>query len=539
MSTNPARRMALLSAPLLAAMLHAAHAEPLGTVHFPVSCTPAAQADFDGAMALLHHMTYPQARAGFEALAARDPGCAMAHWGIAMTLFQPLWPTRPGPAELQRGRDAVQAARAAGPASERERLFIAAAGAFFDPPGADYWARIAAWEIAMQAVHAAFPDDVEATAFTALAHLATTPAGAAGREHADRAAGLLAEVLAAQPEHPGAMHYLVHANDVPGREHESLDLTRRYETIAPRNPHALHMPTHIYTRLGDWAGVVRGNRLAAEAALEHRAGAQQQYTWDEFAHAIEYLVYAHLQRGEDAAAIAERARLLAVTDLEPSFKSAFHHASTQARIALERRDWAAARAIVPRTPAFLDWDKFPWPEAIAVFAQARAALETDGDQGLADADAALARLDALAAKMQAAGETLFERSIRVLRLELAGWTLAARGDFAGAEASLREAAALEAATPKHAVTPGPTLPAEEQLGDLLLARDRPADARAAYGRSLAAYPNRFNSLFGAMRASVALGDADAVEAWYAKLEASGTGDRAALVDEARRGDQLP
>src|SRR5687767_15057333 len=150
-----------------------------GGVHFSVSCSGAAQAEFDRGVALLHHMTYPQARESFHRVATIEPACAMAHWGIAMTLFQPLWPTRPGPAELQRGREAVQAARAAGPQTERERRLIAAAGAFFDAPEADYWVRIAAWEAAMQVAHTAFPDDVEVTALTALAHLATTPAGGA------------------------------------------------------------------------------------------------------------------------------------------------------------------------------------------------------------------------------------------------------------------------------------------------------------------------------------------------------------------------
>ena len=250
---------------------HAGHA--LGKVSFPVSCSPQAQLEFNHAVALLHHMTYPQAREAFAQVAKTDPDCAMAHWGIAMTLFQPLWPTRPGPDALQRGWDEVEKAKSLKPPTERERLFVAAAEAFFlDPASKDYWLRIRRWEEAMERVYQAFPDDPEAEVFYALAHLATAPSNTISREHSDRAAEILLRVYKQNPDHPGAMHYLVHANDVPGRERESLEITRKYEAVAPDNPHALHMPTHIYTRLGDWDGVIRGNLRAADAALKYPAG---------------------------------------------------------------------------------------------------------------------------------------------------------------------------------------------------------------------------------------------------------------------------
>src|SRR5574341_497316 len=237
---------------------HAGH--DLGVVNFPVSCSPQAQSAFNHAVALLHHMTYPQAREEFQHVAMIDPRCAMAYWGEAMTLFQPLWPTRPGPAALQQGWEAMQKAKSLQPTAERERLFIAAAEAFFlDPTSKDYWLRIRRWEEAMQKVYAAFPDDPEAAAFYALAHLATTPSDRITRTHADRAAEILLQVYKKNPNHPGAMHYLVHANDVPGRERELMEITRKYDRVAPDNPHALHMPTHIYTRVGDWNAVIRGN----------------------------------------------------------------------------------------------------------------------------------------------------------------------------------------------------------------------------------------------------------------------------------------
>lgn len=492
---------------------HAGHA--LGRVSFPVSCSTRAQGQFEHALLLLHHMTYPQARAEFRALAAAEPECAMADWGVAMTLFQPLWPTRPGPAELAAGRAAVAAARAARPRTERERRFVDAVAAFYDDAGApNYPQRLARWEDASRAVHEAYPDDPEASVFYALAHLAVAPPDARARDYADEAAALLLPVYRANPDHPGAMHYLVHANDVPGRERELLEVVRRYEEIAPRNPHALHMPTHIYTRLGSWPDVVRGNLRAADAALEHPAGDHGQYVWDEFPHAIEYLVYALLQQGRDAEAERQSARLHATANLEPTFKTAFHLASTSARLALERDDWAAAAALPVRTPAALDWDRYPWPEAVTWFARALGQARTGH---AAEAAPALDRLAALEKAAASSGETLFERTIRVLRLDAEGWTLQAEGREKDARARLVEAARLERATPKHAVTPAPTLPAEELLGDLLAEQRHPAEALEAYRRALEAYPGRFRSLLGAARSAAALGDRAAAREYYGRL----------------------
>jgi tetratricopeptide (TPR) repeat protein len=455
-----------------------------------------AQVELDRAVVLLHHMTYPQAREAFQHVAELEPGSAMAHWGIAMTLFQPLWPTRPSSQDLLRGWEEAQKARALA-STKREQLFVMSAEAFFaEPDGRDYWSRIRAWEAAWGKVFAALPEDPEAATFYALAHLAVaTPATA--RAHADRAAEILGSVLARNPDHPGAMHYLIHANDVPGREHDSLEVTHKYSEVAPRNPHALHMPTHIYTRLGEWDSVISGNLQAAEAALEHPAGEHGELVWDEFAHAIEYLVYAYLQKGMHHEAAAQLRRLLATRNLEPTFKTAFHLASTQARYALERRAWSEAVALRPWEPAMLDWNRFAWPEAITHFARGFGAAHLND---LEAATASSGRLVTLEASMRTAGEELFASNIQMLRLELSAWIAHARGDRQAGIELMQQAVALEASTPKHAVTPGPTLPAEELLGDMLTEQGRPDDAFAAYQRALQLYPGRFNSLLGAARA---------------------------------------
>ncbi len=503
----------------------------LGTVQFPISCSERSQAEFNKAVALLHHMTYPQARAAFTQVAQAEPRCAMAHWGIAMTLFQPLWPTRPGAEDLRRGWDAVQKAKALAPPTERERLFVDSAEAFFrEPASSDYWQRIRRWEQSMEKARIALPQDPEAAAFYALSHLAAATTSERVRAHSDRAAQILLDLFKRNPEHPGAMHYLVHANDVPGRERESLEIIRKYAAVAPRNPHALHMPTHIFTRLGDWDAVIRGNLQAAEAALEHPAGSRGEFVWDEFPHAIEYLVYAYLQKGADDQAAAQLQRLRATTRLEPTFKTAFHLASTQARHALERHAWSEAARVVPRESRELDWDRFIWPEAVAVFARGLGAAHQGALEETRRAVTRLEELDLAAVKT---GEQLFARQIRILRLEAAAWLAHATGDNGSSLDLLRQAAELEVTTPKHAMTPAPTLPAFELLGDVLLEQNNPGEALGAYRRSLDLYPRRFNSLLGAARAARRLGDDSAALGYYRELLAVAAGSSRPALGEAR------
>ncbi len=510
---------------------HAGH--QLGTVEFPVSCSKQAQAEFTRAVALLHHMTYPQAREAFQRVATTDPKCAMAQWGIAMTLFQPLWPTRPQLDARKLGWESVQKAMALQPPTQREQFFVAATEAFFlEPESADYWLRIRRWEQSMEKAYAALPDDPEVAAFYALAHLAVAPSNAISRSHSDKAAAILLRVYERNPDHPGTMHYLVHANDVPGRERELLEITRKYEAVAPRNPHALHMPTHIYTRLGEWDGVVRGNLRAAEAALEHPAGPRGELVWDEFPHAIEYLVYAYLQQGADEAAAAQVKRLHGTAKLEPTFKTAFHLASTQARYSLERRAWSDAAQLVPGEPKVLDWARFAWPEAIMQFAQGLGAAH----QGkVNETGAAIGRLAELEAATRKAGEELFARNIQVLNLELSAWLAHVKGQAQQSVTLMQQAAELETSTPKHAVTPGPTLPAHELLGDLLMEQKQPKEALAAYKRSLELYPKRFNSLLGAAQAARALGDDALARSLYSELlEVADGGTRQRALKEAKR-----
>jgi len=495
--------------------MHQHSGDTLGSVSFPISCSPATQASFNSAVVLLHHMTYPQAREAFRNITKSDSGCAMAYWGIAMTLFQPVWPTRPGAADLRQGWEAIRRAKALNPATERERLLIAATEAFFrDPESHDYWRRIHGWYDGMAEAYEKFPEDQEVSAFYALALVATVPPDQVTSPNNARAAEILLGILKRNPRHPGAMHYLIHANDAPGRERESLEILREYAAIAPHNPHALHMPTHIYTRLGDWGNVISGNIRAADAALEFPAGDHAQYVWDEFPHAIEYLIYAYLQTGEDEKAADQLKRLQGTAGLEPTFKTAFHLSSTRARYALERKAWAEAASLDPAEPRTVDWKEFPWPEAITWFARGLGSVHR-GRSG--DAGVSLDRLQELESAASGSGEVLFARNIRVLRLDLAAWSADLEGNRDSSIALMTRACELEISTPKHAVTPAPTLPAYELLGDLFLKQGRASEAVSAYRRSLDMYPGRFNTLLGGARASLSAGNRVGAAAFYRQL----------------------
>ncbi len=513
--------------------MHHHAGETLGTVSFPVSCVPSSQPAFNEAMTLFHHMTYPQAREAFQKIADTDTLCAMAYWGVAMTLFQPLWPTRPSPQDLQRGWEAMQKATSLNPQTERERLLVAATASFFDDPNSpDYWKRIQAWFEGMEKAYAAFPKDNEVAALYSLSLLATVRPDQTFSPNNARAAEILLRILRENPAHPGAMHYLIHANDAPGRERESLEILREYEAIAPDNPHALHMPTHIYTRLGNWGEVIRNNIRAAEAALKFPAGNHGQFVWDEFPHAIEYMVYAYLQTGADDEAANQLNRLRGTAGLEPSFKTAFHLASTKARYALERKAWTEATSIVPREQSAISWDRFPWAEAISWFGRGLGFVH---EGNLPEAKKSLEHLLELEHVAEKTKEVLFTRHTRVLRLDLEAWITDKEGKPEASVPIMTQAAELEAATPKHAVTPGPTLPAYELLGDLQLAHGKSQEALNAYRSSLEMNPLRFNSLLGAARAARAMDSTKTAASFYQQLiDIASKQSKRDGLEEARR-----
>ncbi|WP_411306665.1 hypothetical protein [Lysobacter sp. D1-1-M9] len=483
------------------------------------------RADFDRALGLMHHMMYEQARSEFEQVAAADPDCAMANWGVATTLFQPLWGTRPSSEEIRHGRDNVRKAMAADHGTERERLLMQATGAFFsEPDDATVRSRIERWAEEMQLAYQANPEDADTAALYALSRLALAQWASEPDQLRDQAETILRTVWQRNPTHPGAVHYAIHATDANGHAENALDMVEAYADIAPRVPHALHMPSHIYVRLGDWPSVIEWNRRSAEAALRHPVGDAVSH---HYIHAIDYLAYAHLQRGEDARAEALHDQVKGRGPYQASFVSAYHVAALPARLAVERQRWEDAAALQPRSPDYLPWDQARWPEALTWFARGLGALHT-GD--LEDAREAEQRLQTLRDHARDEGDENFANYIEVDRRILAGTLAQQEGSPEEAVRLMRSAAELESTTDKHPVTPGALLPPNEALGDLLLELERPEEAMAAYRTSDGIWPGRFNTLLGGARAAKAAGDEAANREFNARLlEVAGGSERDAVI----------
>lgn len=464
----------------------------LGTVQFPTSCSVDVQPDLERGLALLHHMMYEQARDVFRDAATREESCAMAHWGVAMSRFQPLW----GSAQVEEGRGSAERAVALEPSTERERAYARAAHAFFRGADVRMSERLRSWESAMEQLHASFPDDREAQSLYALAHLAVDPSEASRQERAD---SLLRNIHQTMPRHPGAIHYAIHVHDVEGRAEDGIEFARAYDDIAPSVPHALHMPSHLYVRLGMWSDVIEWNRRSADAALEHPAG---EYTSHHYAHALDYLAYGHLQRGERDRAGEILEELRSRGDYQPTFISAYHLASIPARVHVESRDWEGAATLETRVPVTFPWEDFPAAEALTHFARGLGAARSGNADGAA---AAQTRLEELERAARQADDVYWADQLLVQRRSVAAWRSMAEGRTEEALRLMREAADLASGMQKHPITPGDLQPAHELLGDLLAEMGRHGQALAAYERSLETWPRRYRSLLGAARAAEATG----------------------------------
>ena len=484
----------------------------LGTVHFSVSCNEPAQKLMERGVALMHSMTYTSARRVFEAASAADPKCAMAYWGQSMSLIHPLWSDPLSEAEFKRGKALVNEAKTRGERTERERAYIAALEAYYAPG----WNRVetanlASFEKGWEKVYLQFPKDLEAACFYALAHMAM--ADPEDKTYAkQRRAGAIAEKVRAQvPDHPGAHHYIIHAYDYPVLAEKALPAARSYGKIAPEVPHALHMPTHIFTRLGFWQESITMNKRSAVAALKHPAGDAISL---HYLHALDYLAYAYLQRVEDQKAKQVLATLEALQGpLQPHTASAYTLAVVPARLALERQKWADAVSLVPRTPSSYPWDRYPAMEAITHFARALGAARSG------DAQTARQALDILAALRERTAETsaYWAKQVEIQRLSAVAWLTYEEGKKEEALDIMRRAAEMEASTEKHPVTPGEVLPAGELLADMLLQMGRYKEAQAEYEATLERSANRFNSLYGAGRAAELAGDNKETRMYYQRL----------------------
>ena len=499
----------------------------LGTVAFPTSC-PAVQVELERGLALLHHMNYVNAESVFRAAAEADPECALAHWGVAMTYVHPLWPDTISADRRAAGEQSLATAAAAAHTSEREAAYVSALAAYYEGAERSERDRLESYLTQWRAVHAAHPDDTEAALFHALALLANAPAEDKTYEKQLRAGEILTEVLARIPRHPGAHHYTIHAYDFPPLAERALDIARRYDDLAPENTHALHMTSHIFTRRGLWPESIEFNRRAAAAAAARTpSGAVSIH----HLHALDYLAYAYLQQADDEAA---KALLAALEALEPPFQNhaatAYAFAAVPSRLALERHDWEEATAVAIRWPAEVDWDQYPYLDAIPYFARAMGAARTGRPQRAQAAILELKRLEEAAGELDVAYDWGIQVGIQ--RVAAEAWAAFESGDADRGLGLAEQAAEMEATTEKNPVTPGEVLPAAELYGDMLRAAERYSEAIEAYEVALVRSPNRFNSLFGAARAAELAGDPEAARGFYQQLLEicpAPTGDRPELA----------
>ncbi len=485
---------------VLTAQDHAsAHAgqppEKLGRVVFPAGCGDAAQPAVERGVALLHSFWYEEAEKAFGEVATAHPRCAMAHWGRAMSVLHPLW-TPPTAAEAARGLAAADQAVAAAKPGTRQRDYAEAIATFwrgYNGPGA-FRERLTAYEAAMDRLARRHPHDPEARTFYALALIGVgqLDAGDTTLARQRRAGAILEPLLARSPDHPGLAHYVIHAYDSPALAAKAVPAAERYAVIAPSVPHAQHMPSHIYTRVGNWEAAIASNRRSAEAGVMFEQRLGMDGVWDQRAHAWDYLMYAYLQLGreQEAKMLLDEASAVTVAVPPNSLISDYALAAIPARYALERGRWADAAALRVRPSP--GWRA---TEGITHFARALGAAR-GGNPAAARAD--VDRLGALEKSLTAAGgpQTYWATQVRVQRMAAHAWIALAEGDTAGALAEARAAAELDDVTEKHPVTPGAVLPSRELYGEMLLAAGRRVEARQAFGAALARQPNRARSRAG-------------------------------------------
>ncbi len=491
--------------------------EKLGRVNFPTSCEPAAQQVFERGLALLHSFAYVEAAKAFNDAAAKDPSCGMAQWGIAMSQYHTIWGP-PTDAEFAVGKIAAEKAAMLGAPGERENDYIAAIGAYYKGDAVAHPARVAAYERAMAGVAERNPADHEVAVFHALAILGVAYNSPPDKTYAKQkeAAKILNRILALEPEHPGISHYMIHSFDYPDLAELALPAARAYAKIAPSAPHALHMPSHIFTRLGMWPESIESNLSSAKAAQEWIARSHPGATSFDALHAMDYLEYAYLQSGQDAKAREVVDKVGKVNGLDiTSFSAGYALAAIPARHALEHRAWKDAAALKVE-PVSFPWDKYAYAEAIVHFARAVGGARS-GD--LETARDAVARLTAIQAELKKQKGFDWATQVEIQRLAAAGWLARAEKNDDEALALLKSAADLEDRTDKHPVTPGSILPAREQYADLLAEMAKPTEALAEYEKSLTKAPARFNSYAGAMRAAEAAELKDKAKGFRERLTA--------------------
>jgi len=488
----------------------------LGTVNFPTSCNTSAQKLISRGAALLHSFGYEEARLAFNDAAGADPSCAMAHWGVARTWYHPIW-APPSPEELKQGAAAIERALASSAKTERERDYVSALAVFYkDWQTIDHATRAKAYEQALAKVRERYPGDDEAAIFHALQLVAIGYLDPTDRTYRWQKQGseILNQVLPRHQDHPGVAHYIIHSVDYPSLAELGLKAARAYAKIAPDSPHALHMPSHIFTRLGLWDDSIASNAVSAKSAIAQAQRLRGGGGAFDQLHAIDYLVYAYLQQAKDKSAQEVLAEMAAISKLdENQFAAAYAFAAAPARWALERHDWKAAAALEIK-PAWFPWNRFPNVEALAHYARAIGAARA-GD--VAAARRSAEQVAAIRNALPTTRDYDWTGSISAQWEAATALIAFAEGKKDEGLRLLSTAADHEDAVDKHPVTPGALLPVREILTDLQLENGAAPEALREYEAVLKIAPRRFNATAGAAKAADKAGDKPRARAYTMQL----------------------
>jgi tetratricopeptide (TPR) repeat protein len=465
-----------------------------GIVSFTASVPSKLQTDFNIAVALLHSFEYDEAEKMFAKIIDQVPDCAMAYWGVAMSNFHPLW-APPTPDELQKGMKAIEIARSIKNKTQRESDYIEAIAKFFEnAEQLDHRSRVLNFEKAMEKNHQTYLGDKEAAVFYALALNAAADPKDKNYSNQRKAVGLLNEIFEKDPMHPGVVHYIIHNYDYPELAEMALPAARKYASIAPASAHAQHMPSHIFTRLGLWDECIQSNLVSVSSAKCYAEKAGIKGHWDEELHGMDYLVYAYLQKKEDALAKQQVDYLQTITEVYPvNFKVAYAFAAIPARYALERKSWKEVSELQIH-PVNFSWEKFPWQKAIFHFARSLGHVHLNN---LIAAEKELDTLKMLYSSLNVQKNKASEAAQVAIQIKTSeAWIEFKKGNNGKALQLMKEAADAEDAMEKHPVTPGAVIPARELLGEMLLEMNQPALALQEFEADLKRNPNRRNGLIG-------------------------------------------
>jgi tetratricopeptide (TPR) repeat protein len=484
-----------------------------GSVGFKVSCSEV-QKEFDLGIALLHSFEYDEAEKVFAKIIDELPGCAMPYWGVAMSNYHPLW-APPAQAELEKGAKAITVAQSLGSKSKKETDYIEAIALFYkDWETTDHRTRSDRFEKAMKRIYEDYPNDKEAAIFYALALTATADPSDKSFVNQKKAGTILNALYADEPDHPGVVHYIIHAYDSPELAAFALPAARKYASVAPSSAHALHMPSHIFTRLGLWDECISSNIACVSSAQCYAEAAGIKGHWDEELHGLDYLIYGYLQKGANDSAKRQLDYLKTINEVDPvNFKVAYAFASIPSRYVLENKLWKEAAGLECHKADF-PWKDYPWQRSIIHFARLLGNVHTGH---LDSARAELKQLNAMHDILAEQKDTYKANQVEIQLKSSEAWILFKEGKNEEALKLMQLAADLEDKTEKHPVTPGAVIPARELLGDMLLAMNKPDEALQAYEADLKKQPNRFNGLYGAGMAAERSGNAEKATQYYTLL----------------------